>query len=143
MNNFHNTVAEAIAQGGIVECGGKEIDREGFFVEPTIISHLPHDAEVIQKETFAPIVYILKAESLNQAIEWNNEVKQGLSSALFSTNISSVFKVRTVFTIYACCFYFFFISIEHILFVICSGLDRMDPIVGLLMSIHHLVELVS
>lgn len=69
------------------------IDRAGFFVEPTIITNLPHDAEVIQKETFAPIVYVLKAGSLNEAIEWNNEVKQGLSSALFSTNISSIFKV--------------------------------------------------
>lgn len=93
VNNFKNTIAEAIEQGGIIEFGGKEIDREGYFVEPTIISNLPHDAEVIQKETFAPIVYILKAESLNQAIEWNNEVNQGLSSALFSTNVSSVFKV--------------------------------------------------
>lgn len=94
VNNYKNTIAEAIELGGIIECGGKEIDREGYYVEPTIISNLPHDAEVIQRETFAPIVYILKAESLNQAIEWNNEVKQGLSSALFSTNISSVFKVR-------------------------------------------------
>lgn len=94
VNNYKNTIASAIEQGGIIECGGKEIDREGFFVEPTIISNLSHDAEVIQKETFAPIVYILKAENLDQAIEWNNEVKQGLSSALFSTNISSVFRVR-------------------------------------------------
>lgn len=93
VNEYKQTIAEAIEQGGKIECGGKVIDRPGFFVEPTIITNLSHDAEVIQKETFAPIVYVLKAESLNQAIEWNNEVKQGLSSALFSTNISSVFKV--------------------------------------------------
>lgn len=93
VNNYKNTIASAIEQGGIIECGGKEIDREGYFVEPTIISNLSHDAEIIQKETFAPIVYILKAENLDQAIEWNNEVNQGLSSALFSTNLSSVFKV--------------------------------------------------
>lgn len=96
VNEYKQTIAEAIEQGGKVECGGKVIDRPGFFVEPTIITNLPHDAEVIQKETFAPIVYVLKAESLNQAIEWNNEVKQGLSSALFSTNISSVFKVSAM-----------------------------------------------
>lgn len=80
VNNYKNTIAEAVEQGGIIECGGREIDGPGFFVEPTIISHLPHDAEVIQKETFAPIVYILKASSLKEAIAWNNEVKQGLSS---------------------------------------------------------------
>lgn len=93
VNNYKNTIAEAVEQGGIIECGGKTIDQDGFYVEPTIITNLPHNAEVIQKETFAPIVYVLKAESLEQAIEWNNEVNQGLSSALFSTNISSIFKV--------------------------------------------------
>lgn len=97
VNNYKNTIAEAVQQGGIIECGGKEIDREGCFVEPTIITNLPHDAPVIQKETFAPIVYVLKATSLDEAIEWNNEVNQGLSSALFSTNISSVFKVSNEF----------------------------------------------
>lgn len=97
MNNYKNTIAEALEQGGVVECGGKEIDKDGgFFVEPTIITNLPHDAEIIQKETFAPIVYVLKAESLDQAIEWNNEVKQGLSSAIFTKNVSSVFKVRAI-----------------------------------------------
>lgn len=93
VNNYKNTIQEAVEQGGIIEFGGKEIDRPGFYVEPTIISHLSHDADVIQKETFAPIVYILKATSLDEAIEWNNEVNQGLSSAIFTTNVSSVFQV--------------------------------------------------
>lgn len=93
VNNYKNTIAEAIEQGGVIECGGKEIIRDGFFVEPTIITNLPHDAAVIQEETFAPIVYVLKAGSLEEAIEWNNEVNQGLSSALFTKDVSSVFKV--------------------------------------------------
>lgn len=72
------------------------IDRPGFFVEPTIISNLSHDAEVVKRETFAPIVYVLKAKSLDEAIQWNNEVDQGLSSALFTKNVSSVFQVSGV-----------------------------------------------
>lgn len=131
VNNYKNTIAEAVQQGGVIECGGKEIDREGFFVEPTIISNLPHDAEVIRRETFAPIVYVLKAESLDQAIEWNNEVNQGLSSALFSTNLTSVFKVSFMSfsgwpshwaqTRQILCDF-----IDFILFF--SGLDQMAPI---------------
>lgn len=97
VNNYKNTIAEALEQGGVIECGGKEIDKDGgFYVEPTIITNLPHDSEIIQKETFAPIVYVLKAENLDQAIEWNNEVKQGLSSAIFTKNVSSVFKVSAI-----------------------------------------------
>jgi aldehyde dehydrogenase family 7 member A1 len=90
--NYKNTIKEAVELGGIIETGGNVIDRPGFFVEPTIITNLPHDSPVIMKETFAPIVYILKAKSLEQAIEWNNEVDQGLSSALFTKNLGSTFK---------------------------------------------------
>lgn len=94
VDNYKNTIAEATKIGGKVECGGKVIDRPGFFVEPTIITGLKHDSAIIQKETFAPIVYVLKTKSLDEAIEWNNEVKQGLSSAIFTTNLSSVFQVN-------------------------------------------------
>ena len=92
VDNFKQAIQEAVAQGGKVEVGGNVIDRPGFFVEPTIISNLPHDSPVIMRETFAPIVYVLKTKSLEQAIEWNNEVDQGLSSALFTNNIGSTFK---------------------------------------------------
>ncbi len=40
----------------------QKVDREGNFVEPTIVTDLPHDAEVVHRETFAPIVYVLKAK---------------------------------------------------------------------------------
>lgn len=38
------------------------VDGPGFYVEPTIVVDLPHDAEVVHRETFAPIVYLLKAK---------------------------------------------------------------------------------
>ncbi len=38
------------------------VEREGNFVEPTIVTDLPHDAEVVHRETFAPIVYVLKTK---------------------------------------------------------------------------------
>jgi aldehyde dehydrogenase family 7 protein A1 len=70
------------------------IKAPGFFVEPTIVTGLPHNASVVHKETFAPIVYVLKAENLDEAITWNNEVYQGLSSSLFTASLDAVFKVR-------------------------------------------------
>ena len=82
-------------EGGKVEVGGNSIERSGFFVEPTIVSNLPHNSPIIMRETFAPIVYVLKTKSLEQAIEWNNEVDQGLSSALFTKKIGETFKCIT------------------------------------------------
>lgn len=89
---YKAAVADAVALGGRVECGGKVIERPGNFVEPTIISGLSHNAPVVHKETFAPIVYALKSKSLEEAIEWNNEVKQGLSSSLFTRDMANVYK---------------------------------------------------
>ena len=76
---------------GKIEYGGNVI--EGNFVEPTIISGLPHDSPVVHKETFAPIVYVLKSSSVDQAIKWNNEVEQGLTSSIFTKNVGNMFKV--------------------------------------------------
>lgn len=65
----------------------------GNYVEPTIITGLAHDAPMVHTETFAPIVYILKTKCIDEAISWNNEVKQGLSSSLFTQNLGNIFKV--------------------------------------------------
>lgn len=72
------------------------VDRAGFFVEPTIISGLKPNSKVVLKETFAPIVYVFKYDSLEEAIYINNGVQQGLSSSIFTNDISRLFKVRTI-----------------------------------------------
>merc|ERR1711970_114501 len=92
IDGYLATIKQAQELGGKVECGGKVVEREGFYVEPTIITGLPHDSPVVHKETFAPISYILKCSNLDDAIAWNNEVKQGLSSSLFTQNLGNVFK---------------------------------------------------
>jgi len=92
VDGYKAALDEAVKAGGKIEVGGNVIERSGFFVEPTIVTNLPHDAAVVKRETFAPIVYVLKVKNLEQAIEWNNEVDQGLSSALFTKNLGSTFK---------------------------------------------------
>ena len=75
VQKFQDAVAEAKKLGGKVEVGGEVMDRPGYYVQPTIISGLPHDCELIQRETFAPIVYALRySGGLDEAIAWNNEV---------------------------------------------------------------------
>lgn len=55
---------------------------------------LKHDSKLVQSECFAPIVYVLSADSVDEAISWNNEVTQGLSSSIFTQDIGNIFKVR-------------------------------------------------
>uniref|UniRef100_A0A914VI55 Aldehyde dehydrogenase domain-containing protein n=1 Tax=Plectus sambesii TaxID=2011161 RepID=A0A914VI55_9BILA len=90
---YKATVAEAMVHGGKVEFGGKVVEeREGNYVLPTLVTGLAHDDEVVMRETFAPILYVMKIKNLDEAIKYNNEVKQGLSSSIFTQNLQSVFK---------------------------------------------------
>ncbi|CAG0890515.1 unnamed protein product [Cyprideis torosa] len=93
VKEYLQVILEAQRMGGTVEIGGKVVDGlPGNYVEPTIISGLPHDSPLVHTETFAPIVYILKMKNLDEGISFNNEVSQGLSSSLFTRDIGSVFK---------------------------------------------------
>lgn len=86
VNAFEQTVAEVIAQGGQLLVGGKVLPGKGFFVEPTIFAAQNH-WNVVQRETFAPILYVMKYRELDEAILLQNNVKQGLASALFTQHI--------------------------------------------------------
>uniref|UniRef100_A0A667Y4K3 Alpha-aminoadipic semialdehyde dehydrogenase n=1 Tax=Myripristis murdjan TaxID=586833 RepID=A0A667Y4K3_9TELE len=85
-------IEKAKQQGGTLICGGKVMDRAGNYVEPTIITGLPHDASIVQTETFVPILYVLKFKTEDEAFAWNNEVKQGLSSSIFTKDMGRVFR---------------------------------------------------
>jgi len=85
---YLDAIARAKAAGGKVETGGKALtDRPGFFVLPTIITGVCNDAEVVQNETFAPILYVMPYRNLDDAIAMQNAVPQGLSSSIFTTRL--------------------------------------------------------
>ena len=76
------------AEGGEILCGGGKVDRPGHFVEPTLVRANP-GMPIVKDETFAPILYIFEVDSLDKAIELHNDVPQGLSSSIFTTNMIS------------------------------------------------------
>jgi aldehyde dehydrogenase (NAD+) len=69
------------AQGGEVLYGGRSLG--GCFVEPTLVRARP-DMPILKEEIFAPILYLVEFEHLDDAIHWHNDVPQGLSSAMFT-----------------------------------------------------------
>lgn len=76
----------ATQQGGEILYGGRRLDRPGHFVEPALLRATP-DMPIVATETFAPILYVMQYDNLDQAIAWQNSVPQGLSSALFSDSL--------------------------------------------------------
>ncbi|MBS0463697.1 MAG: aldehyde dehydrogenase family protein [Proteobacteria bacterium] len=87
---FTTAIAKAKAAGGTVASGGRALtERKGYFVLPTIITGLKNSDEVVQTETFAPILYVMKYTTLDEAIAMQNDVPQGLSSSIFTTNLKA------------------------------------------------------
>ena len=86
---YLDAVEKAKKAGGKIETGGAAIEGKGNFVLPTIVTGLTNDAEIVQHETFAPILYVMKFKTLDEAIDMQNAVPQGLSSSIFTTNLKA------------------------------------------------------
>jgi len=86
VDTFESAVGDALSQGGELLTGGKRIDRPGYFVEPAIIVAENH-WEIVQTETFAPILYLVPYNTIDEAIALHNGVPQGLSSSIFTGNV--------------------------------------------------------
>ena len=84
--DFDKAIAAARAHGGEILVGGSRIERPGSFVEPTII-RAANDWEIVQTETFVPILYLMPFAGIEDAISMQNDVPQGLSSAVFTTDV--------------------------------------------------------
>ncbi|MFP3881416.1 MAG: aldehyde dehydrogenase family protein [Actinomycetota bacterium] len=91
IDQMMDAIELARSQGGEVVTGGNRIDRDGYFVEPTIVK-VPKDASITQEETFAPILWIIEFDTLDEAIDIHNGVTQGLSSAIFTESLKNAEK---------------------------------------------------
>jgi aldehyde dehydrogenase (NAD+) len=80
-------------EGGNILYGGEILDqqelKDGFYVNPCI-AEVKNEYDIVQNETFAPILYLMKFKSKEEAIELHNGVPQGLSSSIFSNNLKEV-----------------------------------------------------
>jgi aldehyde dehydrogenase family 7 protein A1 len=91
VKEYTDGLAEIRKQGGEILHGGNVISGPGNFVEPTIV-RINHDAPIVKTELFVPILYIMTYKNWDDAVAWNNEVPQGLSSSVFTKDMQQVFK---------------------------------------------------
>jgi aldehyde dehydrogenase (NAD+) len=89
VSQFLQAIDSAKASGATVLSGGTAIEGRGNFVLPTLIGDIRNSDPVVQAETFAPILYVMKYRTLDEAIALQNAVPQGLSSAIFSRNLKA------------------------------------------------------
>ena len=89
VDNYSNAIKQAKKEGGKVLVNGGVLSgsnyASGCYVKPCIIE-VNNDYEIVQSETFAPILYVMKYKTLDEAIAMQNNVPQGLSSSIFTDN---------------------------------------------------------
>ncbi|MEO1448786.1 MAG: aldehyde dehydrogenase family protein [Bacteroidota bacterium] len=90
VENMQKSLRTVKAEGGNVLFGGEVLEGTGYetgtYVMPAIVE-AENDYETVQSETFAPILYLIKYDSLEEAVKLHNAVPQGLSSAIFTENM--------------------------------------------------------
>jgi aldehyde dehydrogenase (NAD+) len=86
VQRYQEAIAAAQSEGGRLLCGGKVLQRPGFFVEPAIVS-ASGNMPVVRAETFAPILYLIAYDTLDEAVGLQNAVPYGLSSAVFTDRL--------------------------------------------------------
>jgi aldehyde dehydrogenase (NAD+) len=87
-DRLQSSIARAEADGGKVVVGGERVDVAGddsYYVRPAVV-RMPAQTDVVREETFAPLLYVMSYDELDEAIALHNGVPQGLSSSIFTLN---------------------------------------------------------
>lgn len=87
---MQNALKQAEKEGGTVLCGGDRLTEDGFdcgaYISPALVD-MPAQTDIVEDETFAPILYVMKYKDYDDALAMHNDVPQGLSSCVFTTDV--------------------------------------------------------
>jgi succinate-semialdehyde dehydrogenase / glutarate-semialdehyde dehydrogenase len=88
-DDLKNQIERSVKMGARVLLGGKQLDREGYYFEPTVIIDVTEDMPVFKEETFGPVMAIIKAENRSEAVRIANNSSFGLGGCLWTSDIEN------------------------------------------------------
>jgi aldehyde dehydrogenase (NAD+) len=87
---YVDALEKAQANGGALVAGGQRVlgdqNADAYYVQPALV-RMPSQSEIVQAETFAPILYVMTYDDFDEALAMHNDVPQGLSSSIFTMNV--------------------------------------------------------
>jgi succinate-semialdehyde dehydrogenase/glutarate-semialdehyde dehydrogenase len=93
LNKALEHITDAVKRGARLLCGGKRIDRKGFFLEPTVLADVPPEAACMTEETFAPVAPVVPFDTEDEVIARANNSQYGLSAYAFTKDLSRTFRL--------------------------------------------------
>ena len=93
LNKALEHIRDAVKRGARLMCGGKRIDRKGFFLEPTVLADVPAEAACMSEETFAPVAPVVPFDDEAEAIARANASPYGLSAYAFTRDLKRTFRL--------------------------------------------------
>lgn len=93
LNKALEHIHDAVKRGARLLCGGKRMERKGFFLEPTVLADVPADAACMSEETFAPVAPVVPFDTDDEAIERANNSPFGLSAYAFTRDLKRSFRL--------------------------------------------------
>lgn len=93
LDKVSGMVDRAVQAGGKVTAGGHKLNIEnGFYYEPTVITNVKQDSEIVQDEIFGPVLPVLTFKTLDDAIEMANDSDFGLTSSIYTENLDNAMR---------------------------------------------------
>ncbi len=87
-------IEHAVEQGCELVCGGHRIGDKGYFIEPTILDHARQDMDIVQKETFGPVLPVVTYDTVDEAINMANDCEYGLTSSIYTKDLDMAVKLN-------------------------------------------------
>ncbi len=86
-------VARAVEQGATLVCGGQRAEGKGYFFQPTVLTDVRNDMDIMRQEIFGPVLPVAVFDELDEAIELANDCAFGLTSSVYTSNLNEAFYV--------------------------------------------------
>jgi len=86
-------IQDAVQKGARVVCGGRQLERQGFFLEPTVLAEVPAESLCLHEEIFAPIAPVTVFDTEEEGIRLANHTRYGLSAYAFTRDVGRVFRL--------------------------------------------------
>jgi 1-pyrroline-5-carboxylate dehydrogenase len=97
MHKILSYIEKGISEGGRLIAGGRRLEGEGYFIQPTIIADVHPKATIAQEEIFGPVLAVIKAKDFDEALQIANDTEFGLTGGVWTKNPKKKEKAKKVF----------------------------------------------